>query len=383
MKVLNMVVTLLFLSLAHSTWGSEAAVINYIKRCKMMNLKLHPVEGIWQSSDGFKYGIIYKAKIGAANKYSIEIISSPYYALQGRNRGYIYDDNTSIFYPKGYIMEYTFMATDGDKTYDVKQKLSLYHDSPYTMSFQSRGGLVSLNKIYPKDGMESTDGNYPRTNPPVPINPFASVSSGTGFFISGEGLIATNYHVIEGARDIKVTKVNGDDSKKYSAKVEVSDKQNDLAIIKITDPSFSTIGGLPYSFKFTTSSVGEDCFVLGYPLVNTMGTEIKLTTGVISSRTGFNGNVSEYQISAPVQPGNSGAPLFDKNGNVIGVVCAKHAQAENAGYAIKASYLSNLIDLLPRSIILPHVNKLIGKTLPQQVEIANKAVCLIVVEGDD
>ena len=107
--------------------------------------------------------------------------------------------------------------------------------------------------------------------------------------------------------------------------------------------------------------------MLGYPLISTMGMDIKLTNGIISAKTGYQGDVSQYQISAPIQPGNSGGPLFDKNGNLIGIVCAKHTEAENAGYAIKVSYLNNLADALSESIVLPQNNRLIGKTLPDQV----------------
>jgi S1-C subfamily serine protease len=155
-----------------------------------------------------------------------------------------------------------------------------------------------------------------------------------------------------------------------------------LAILKITDISFTPLTNIPYTFKYTTSSVGEDCFVLGYPLISTMGLDIKLTNGIISSKTGFEGNIAEYQMSAPVQPGNSGGPLFDKNGNIIGVVCAKHREAENAGYAIKASYIRNLVELLPTGITMPQTNLLAGKALPKQVELASKAVCMIIVNGD-
>ena len=207
-------------------------------------------------------------------------------------------------------------------------------------------------------------------------------SSGTGFFLSKDGYIITNYHVIEDARTIKVSGVNDDSKTSYTAKVEISDKQNDLAILKITDVSFKPLTNIPYTFKYTISSVGEDCFVLGYPLISTMGLDIKLTNGIISSKTGFEGNIAEYQMSAPVQPGNSGGPLFDKNGNIIGVVCAKHREAENAGYAIKASYIRNLVDLLPTSITMPQTNLLIGKALPKQVELASKAVCVIIVNDD-
>nr|WP_277266111.1 trypsin-like peptidase domain-containing protein [Prevotella corporis] len=79
----------------------------------------------------------------------------------------------------------------------------------------------------------------------------------------------------------------------------------------------------------------EDIFVLGYPLVQTMGEDVKLTTDVISSKTGFQGDVSQYQISAAIQPRNSGGPLFDSRGNLIGIVPAKHKGTENVGYAIK------------------------------------------------
>ena len=207
-------------------------------------------------------------------------------------------------------------------------------------------------------------------------------SSGTGFLITKNGYIITNNHVIENARSIKITGLNGDYHTSYKATVEITDPHNDLAILKIKDDKFKSLVNIPYSFNFTTANVGENCFVLGYPLISSMGTDIKLTTGVISAKTGYGGNTAEYQISAPVQPGNSGGPLFDKNGNIIGVVKAKHTEAENAGYAVKSSYIRNLVELLPISISLSNSNRLAGKALPKQVELASKAVCLIIVNGE-
>ena len=232
--------------------------------------------------------------------------------------------------------------------------------------------------------VRSNDSNekYLKLYPTAEMIARNSVSSGTGFFINTKGYIVTNYHCIEDAKSIKVSGVNGDSNKKYNAVVEVTDKQNDLAILRISDSSFRPLANIPYVFKFTTSNVGEDCFVLGYPLISTMGKDIKLTNGIISSKSGYEGNVSQYQISAPVQPGNSGGPVFDKSGNVIGIVQAKHTQAENAGYAIKASYIRNLIELLPIEIKLPQTSQLKGKSIPMQVELASKYVCLIIVNGD-
>jgi S1-C subfamily serine protease len=111
-----------------------------------------------------------------------------------------------------------------------------------------------------------------------------------------------------------------------------------------------------------------------------MGDEIKLTNGIISSKTGFQGDITSYQISAPIQPGNSGGPLFDKFGNLIGVINAKHIGAENVSYAIKVSYLKNLIDLLPTEPTLNNINVLKNLSLSDQVKQLNKFVYIIEVK---
>jgi S1-C subfamily serine protease len=205
-------------------------------------------------------------------------------------------------------------------------------------------------------------------------------SSGTGFAISSNGIIVTNFHVIDGANSIIVRGINADFNKTYKAKILLSDKNNDLALIQIDDYSFTSLGTIPYTIKTGLAGVGENIFVLGYPLRASMGDEIKLTNDIISSRTGFQGDITSYQISAPVQPGNSGGPLFDNQGNLIGIINAKHIGAENASYAVKANYLLNLIDLLPSPPKLQTVNSLTGKSLTQQVELAKKFVYIIETE---
>ena len=200
--------------------------------------------------------------------------------------------------------------------------------------------------------------------------------SGTGFALNN-GYIATNYHVVENAKSIKVQGIRGSFNTEYNATVISTDKFNDLAIIKINDSRFSGFGTIPYRVKTSTSEVGEDVFVLGYPLTTTMGDEIKLTTGVISSKTGFQGDVSLYQISAPIQPGNSGGPLFDGNGNLIGIVNAKHRGAENVSYAIKASYLNNLVESASPISLLPTNNSVSGMSLSNKVKSLKNFVFMI------
>lgn len=183
-----------------------------------------------------------------------------------------------------------------------------------------------------------------------PTNNDLTLGSGTGFAVSSNGYIITNNHVIEAAERIFVRGVNGDFSQEHEAKLIVKDENNDLAIIQLIEHDSLSIGTPDFSVSLKSNIlVGENIFTLGYPLRSTMGDELKITNGIISSRTGYNGDITSYQVSAPIQPGNSGGPLFDNYGNVIGVINAKLGNAENVTYAIKSSYLGNLFDLLPSS----------------------------------
>ena len=199
--------------------------------------------------------------------------------------------------------------------------------------------------------------------------------TGTGFALL-DNYIVTNYHVVDGAKLIMVQD-KFDINIKYEAKVVAIDRDNDLAIIKLKENSIIH-NEIPYSIKTTSSDVGENVWVLGYPLISTMGNEIKLTTGVISAKSGFENNISMYQISAPLQPGNSGGPVFDEKGNLIGIVCAHHLGTENVGYAIKSAFLKNLADSSFDVNILPHVNKLTTKNLPDKVKAVKDYIYIIV-----
>jgi len=200
--------------------------------------------------------------------------------------------------------------------------------------------------------------------------------TGTGFAIA-DGYVVTNYHVTNGAKVIKVRGINGDIKKAYKAFVVASDRERDLAIIKIVDKKFGGFENIPYCIGKSIPEVGDEVFVLGYPMTNTMGQEVKLTNGIISAASGFKGDQSMYQISAPVQPGNSGGPLFDSDGNVIGVIRAKHTDAENVNYAIKVSYLYSLVNSTGLGIKMSDNNKVKTKSLSQTVKKVKPFVYLI------
>jgi S1-C subfamily serine protease len=166
--------------------------------------------------------------------------------------------------------------------------------------------------------------------------------TGTGFLLNKEGFVITNYHVVEDTRHILVRGIEGDFSYAYPYAVVLTDVENDIAILK-PEVSFLNFNAPSYGFKIAETSVGSSVFALGYPMRGTMGDEIKLTNGIVSSLSGFNGNPNAYQTTAAVTPGNSGGPLFDDHGDVIGINSSYHTLANSAYYAIKIKYVFELI----------------------------------------
>ena len=204
-----------------------------------------------------------------------------------------------------------------------------------------------------------------------------SMWSGSGFFISSDGYIATNNHVIENGIEIFVDVFANGIKKTYKAKIIKTDPDNDLAVIKITDPNFKKLNSLPYAFKMMGISVGEKVFAMGYPQIDLQGDEVKVTDGIISSKTGFQNDNSSYQISAPIQHGNSGGPLFDNTGNLIGITSSGLTSSQNVGWAIKVTYLNNLLDLIPNFPHLPLKTTITELSFTRKIKSLSRFVVLI------
>jgi len=273
--------------------------------------------------------------------------------------------------------------TANDNIYKVKWFMANKTVNDEVYGFIDEYGLLSIRfgSLVNEDGDSKYLKLYP-TSSNSRVSPDNSVKgnfsgSGTGFAISSEGHIVTNYHVIDSAKQIIVQLSKVGIQKQYNAEVVLEDKDNDLAIIQIKDSNFDSLGNIPFTFKDNISQMGTKVYTLGYPLIDSMGESVKLTDGLISSKTGFQGDISSYQISVPVQPGNSGGPLFDYNGNLIGVVNSKHQNTDNVSYAIKSGTLKNLIELLPGSINPEKKNKLKNLPIPEQVELIEDFVFLI------
>ena len=230
-----------------------------------------------------------------------------------------------------------------------------------------------LHKVYPNDNKRSS----------VRKNNSNWTGNGSGIIISRSGYIVTNYHVIENSNEIEIEFILNGEIQKLNAEVISSDKINDLGIIKIDDNNFKSLKNLSYNFKIETSDVGTKVYAFGYPMaLSIMGKEMKVTDGIISAKTGFNGDITRYQITAPIQGGNSGGPLFDDKGNLIAINSSKIRNdiADNVGYSIKSSYVLNLIDVLPNSIELPSSKKLYSMSLTDQIKEISKYVVLVKVK---
>ena len=180
---------------------------------------------------------------------------------------------------------------------------------------------------------------------PNDSNETREAASGTGFYVSHEGHIITNYHVIDGCMDMKVhTKGRVIPTLRIS-----DDKQNDLALLKISEtPShvFALTNDSPFSL--------QEIVVAGFPFGESYSSSLKFTQGIVSSLTGIGNNYSEMQIDAALQPGNSGGPIIDEYGNIVGVAVAKldakytfdnfGVIPENTNFGIKASAVRNFLE---------------------------------------
>ncbi|MFO0997753.1 MAG: tetratricopeptide repeat-containing serine protease family protein [Alphaproteobacteria bacterium] len=170
--------------------------------------------------------------------------------------------------------------------------------------------------------------------------------SGSGFMVSRAGHVLTNEHVVG-----KCTEVRAGLPGEPHPQVEVValDATNDLAILKMPAPSASIA-----TFRDGGVRVGEGVVVFGYPLRGTISSQGSLTTGTVSALAGLRDDSRALQISAPVQPGNSGGPLFDMSGNVIGVVSSRLNEIymlertgqlpQNINFAIKGSIAQSFLE---------------------------------------
>lgn len=199
---------------------------------------------------------------------------------------------------------------------------------------------------------------------------------GTGFIVSANGYVITNYHVVRGADSVHLQNTKGES---FRAKVIYIDPTHDLAMLCISDSTFTPLKNTPYTFKEAPSELGEDVYTIGYPR-----DDVVYGQGYLSSRTGYAGDTTAYQISIPVNPGNSGGPVLDSKGNVIGIISGKQTGIDGASFAIKTEALLSSIaavpvDSLENELIIGKKNTLSGLKRTEQVKKIQDYVYLVKV----
>lgn len=318
-------------NLSISSW-SEDSIRSYLS-----STKISPIEGIYKSYDKNAISKIAVIKENGVF-YGIALFQDWYtkmgdviFELNHIESG-IYDAIVYYRYKTQVIEGYVYIDNEHDNV------LASYEGRNLAIAKDSKESDMYV-KVFPSSENETigTGGNNGVT------------ATGSGIMIA-DGIVVTNNHVIDGAKKMEIVQNINGEQKTYSMRVLCVDKTNDLALLSIKDDNYTSI--TPPSFKITPNvvDVGTSVFTMGYPMANVLGEEIKVTDGIISSKSGYEGDIVTYQISAPIQPGNSGGALFDKNGNLIGITNAGIQSAENVGYAIKSSYLLNLIDSAPINI---------------------------------
>jgi S1-C subfamily serine protease len=188
----------------------------------------------------------------------------------------------------------------------------------------------SLHKSLPRDSERGAE----------LISPVVLTSSGSGFVVSVDGYIATNHHVIEGCSFVE--------SQNERLEIIAIDKLNDLAVLK-SKKKFDD-----YLILNTNApNLSDNVRVYGYPLVSMLGENLSATGGEVSSLSGYQGDFSQFTISAPIQPGNSGGPVLNTSNEVIGIIIAtldnvslskrKGIFSQNVNFVIRANLLKNMM----------------------------------------
>lgn len=197
----------------------------------------------------------------------------------------------------------------------------------------------------------------------------------TGFLIDGKGYIVTNAHVVNRLKTIYVENNKGET---FSAQSIYTDNSTDLAILKINDNEYKTVYNLPYSINKNNSNLGEQIFTLGFPR-----NEIVYGEGYVSAKSGNEGDSTAYQVSVSVNPGNSGGPVLNKNGQVIGIITSKNLTADGVVFAAKSKNIYKLLEAFKKTgdtanIKLPTNTGLKGLDREQQVKKMEEFVFMVV-----
>lgn len=339
---------------------------------------IDPIEGIWSVNFGATYNpnpmysrteylnystvAIVRDTITIGRDFFESVIYSDKW-----HRGAISGHFSKTAYPKVYISRQYNLDGSFDKYNFILENSGVLRSSKIKDNFTLETYYI---KIFP--AINNEESIFP--------NDEKIKSTGSGFVLTETGLIVTNWHVVDNNNSIEVYFPQKE--KTFKAEIVLKDVSNDVAILRLKDFEYSKIfnDSIPFTIiKSNKSKLGQDVFTLGFPLGDILGKSVKLSTGTLNSLNGLKDDPRLFQISTPVQPGNSGGALFNNNGEIVGIVVAslnakyfyenEDIIPQNVNFAVKSDYLLNLISMLPEEkSIINRKNQLVGLKLEKQIE---------------
>jgi len=191
--------------------------------------------------------------------------------------------------------------------------------------------------------------------------------TGTGFALTNNGYFVTAYHVLHDENGYgDSVYIQNREGQYFKASLVTFDAEADVAIMKVDKGGFRFgKGELPYAFTQSKASLGTHIFTLGYPT-----DDIAYDEGYISSRNGFDGNNLQYTLELPVGHGQSGSPMVDAHGNVLGLLTAVGSETEEKTYAVSSTAITGLLHKLTdeKNIKLPRTAKMSYLSREQQID---------------
>jgi len=236
--------------------------------------------------------------------------------------------------------------------------------------------------IFQSEIVKAKDGNV-RQDTAV----YSAVNMGTAWALTPRHVV-TNLHVINGAKNVMLISTK---HKEIPVRLVLADKKNDLAVLYITDKKVQI---KPLLLALKKPQLGSQVFTIGYPHPNLMGTSPKLTSGFINATTGLADDPRMYQVSVPVQSGNSGGPLLNMQGEVVGIITSKlSAQKmfewtgdvpQNVNYAIKINQLRALMNTLKtdEQVVMGSTENKQDQNLESLASILVDSVILVAADGN-
>lgn len=320
---------------------NEASLREYLSKNSTVGT-LDPIEGVWMRDryPHIRTGILKDTKAAGGSFIQVRLDQgTPFW-----KPGHLY----GRFEKTALVGTYVATMIDKDQSSRIADAKLSFDKTLLTVTYKNANqkldfivpNLKKLDfiKLYPHSGTAVSD---------FEVAPPRVAQQGTGFAVSSDGCVVTAYHVVKGAKIIKVyfTKDSF-----VSAKVIHGDPINDLAVLKIekSTPNFLQIAPM------RSVKTGDRVFTLGFPVSSVLGREAKYTEGVVSSLSGLKDASSFLQITVPVQPGNSGGALVNERGEVVGVITSSAAilpfiensgmLPQNVNWAVKADYLRPLVE---------------------------------------